>query len=161
MPAASIRMMSSKNRTDEKSLRIAVLVSGGGRSLENLSEYIDSGSLTRCKIEVVVASKKTAGAIARAEKRSIPTRVLRLTDFDSDAGRFSDAISDVLDNFEVDLVIMAGWMHFYRIPSRYDGKVINIHPSLIPAFCGKGYYGSRVHEAVVSEKMRMRPGVER
>lgn len=138
------------NRKQDRSLNVAVLVSGSGRSLENLCEKVEDGSLSGCNMKLVISSKKTAGAIARAEKYSILAKVLRLKDFESDTEAFSEAISNSFDEIEADLVIMAGWMHFYKIPPRYDGKVINIHPSLIPAFCGQGFYGHRVHEAVVS-----------
>lgn len=131
-------------------LKIAVLISGGGRSLENICERIEAGTLTGCEISVVIASKKSAGGIQRAERFGIPTRVLRMRDFDNNTELFSCKVSNLLDEFSVDLVVLAGWMHFYLIPPRYEGKVINIHPSLIPAFCGKGYYGQRVHDAVVS-----------
>lgn len=133
--------------------KLAVLVSGSGRSLENICERIDRGALTGCQVSLVIASKSTAGAIQKAERFGISTRVLRFKDFEKSIGLFSDAISSVLDEFGVDLVILAGWMHFYHIPPRYEGKVINIHPSLIPAFCGKGYYGHYVHQAVVSSSV--------
>lgn len=136
--------------TNEAPAKVAILVSGGGRSLENICEKIDSAVVNGCKVSLVIASKKSAGAIEKAERRGIPTRVLRLRDFERSTELFSDAISNVLDEYDVDLVVLAGWMHFYLIPSRYEGKVINIHPSLIPAFCGKGYFGHHVHEAVVS-----------
>lgn len=136
-------------------LRLAVLVSGSGRSLENICQKIETSQLTGCQVCVVVTSKSTAAAVQRAEKYHIPTRVVRSKDFPGGVRPFSDAISAVLDDFGVDLVVMAGWLHFYQIPPRYDGKVINIHPSLIPAFCGKGFYGKRVHEAVVSHHRKI------
>lgn len=132
--------------------RLAVLVSGGGRSVENICERIENGQLCRCRVCVVICSKQNAGAIDRINRFEIPTRVVRLADHSKDVEKFSIAISDVLDSFNVHFVLMAGWMHFYRIPDRYLGRVINIHPSLIPAFCGKGFYGARVHEAVVRSK---------
>lgn len=138
----------SKNSSSLK--RLGVLASGSGRSVENLCEKIVQGSLTRCEIVVLVASKSTSGAINRVEPHGIASRVVRPIDYDKDVMVFSNAVSTVLDEFHVDFVIMAGWMHFYHIPQRYTGKVINIHPSLIPSFCGKGYYGTRVHQAVVS-----------
>lgn len=141
---------STPNRGRESRLRTAVLVSGGGRSLENLCERISTNELTGVQICVVIASKKTAGAVQRAERFNIPVRVVRMKDHAGDSGRFSDAVTAVLVEHNVDLVVLAGWMHFYQIPDTFAGKVINIHPSLIPAFCGKGYYGHLVHEAVVS-----------
>ncbi|KAI0560038.1 Formyl transferase [Gracilaria domingensis] len=126
------------------------MVSGSGRSLQNVCEQITSGQMEGCQVNLVIASKPTAGAISRAEHFGVPTRVVRQKDYDGNVESFSGAISHLLDEFKIDLVVMAGWMHFYLIPPRYDGKVINIHPSLIPSFCGKGYYGNLVHEAVVS-----------
>lgn len=140
---------SSSNAASQTPKRLAVLVSGGGRSLENLCERVQSGGLTGCEIKIVIASKTSAGAIEKAERYGIPTRVLRYKDYNKDTQLFSDAISATLDEYRVDLVVLAGWMHFYFIPPHYGGRVINIHPSLIPAFCGKGYYGHHVHEAVV------------
>lgn len=130
-------------------LNTGVLVSGGGRSLENICARIADGRLTGLSVSVVIASKKTAGALARAEKFDIPSRVVRPRDFDHDSDRFSEALSTVLDEFQVDLVVLAGWMHFYRIPDRFSERVVNIHPSLIPSFCGKGFYGHYVHQAVL------------
>lgn len=132
-----------------EALKLAVLVSGSGRSVENLCESIEDGRLTRCKIALVIASKGRAGAIERVKRYGIHAHVIRPIDYGRDINRFSDAISNMLDDFSIDLVVMAGWMHFYLIPDRYFGKVLNIHPSLIPSFCGQGFYGSQVHEAVV------------
>lgn len=133
---------------------IAILVSGGGRSLENICEKIDDNHLTNVRVSVVISSKETAAAVNRAQRRDIPTRVLRKKDFET-IDAYSDAISKVCDHYQVHLVILAGWLHFYRIPDRYIGKVLNIHPSLIPAFCGKGFYGHKVHKAVVCNKKKV------
>lgn len=138
------------NEGQKQKVKLAVMVSGGGRSLENICARIADGQLTGCEIRVVLASKQSAGAIQKAERYGIPAQVLRQCDFDNNTEAFSDAISALLDEYGIDLVVLAGWMHFYLIPQRYEGKVLNIHPSLIPSFCGKGYYGNRVHEAVVS-----------
>lgn len=134
----------------EKRQRIGVLVSGGGRSVENLCERIENGLLQRCDISIIIASRSKAGALQRVERFGIESRVIRPLDFDKDTEKFSSAISAVFDELNIDVIVMAGWMHFYKIPERYEGKVINIHPSLIPAFCGQGFYGSRVHEAALS-----------
>lgn len=137
------------NEGQKQKVKLAVMVSGGGRSLENICARIADGQLTGCEIRVVLASKQSAGAIQKAERYGIPAQVLRQCDFDNNTEAFSDAISALLDEYGIDLVVLAGWMHFYLIPQRYEGKVLNIHPSLIPSFCGKGYYGNRVHEAVL------------
>lgn len=139
----------SGSTTVTRRRRIGVLVSGSGRSVENLCERIRDGLLQRCDIAVMISSKRKAGALERVQPFKVETRVIRPVDFDKDTERFSNAISTALDEFGVDIIVMAGWMHFYLIPTRYEGRVINIHPSLIPSFCGKGYYGSRVHEAAV------------
>jgi formyltetrahydrofolate hydrolase len=130
-------------------LRTGVLVSGSGRSLENICQRIEDGRLTGIDVNVVISSKASAGALEHAQRFGIESRVMQPRDYESDSDKFSDAISRVLNEFRVDLVVLAGWMHFYRIPDQFMNKVVNIHPSLIPAFCGKGYYGHRVHEAVV------------
>ncbi|KAJ8908792.1 hypothetical protein NDN08_005496 [Rhodosorus marinus] len=135
-------------RVTRVDMDIAVLLSGGGRSLENVLQKIESGDLAGVNVKCVLASKKSAGGLGKAESRGIPTRVLTPKEFDTEE-EFSDAITSSLDEFGVDLAVLAGWMHFYRIPDHYLGKVVNIHPSLIPAFCGKGYYGERVHRAVL------------
>lgn len=133
----------------EKRQRLGVLVSGSGRSVENLCERIDNGILERCEIGVVICSKSKAGALQRVRRFNVDMRIVRPIDFDKDTALFSNAISNVLDDCNIDVIVMAGWMHFYLIPQRFEGRVLNIHPSLIPSFCGKGYYGSRVHEAAV------------
>jgi Formyl transferase len=135
-------------------LRTGVLVSGSGRSLENICQRIQVGRLTGIDVNVVIASKASAGALKHADRFGIEYRVIRPVDYDPDSDQFSDAISRVLHEFRVDLVVLAGWMHFYRIPDEFANKVVNIHPSLIPAFCGKGYYGHRVHEAVVRRSLQ-------
>lgn len=136
--------------TPSKQVNIAFLVSGSGRSLQNFCEKLSTGELKKCNVSLVIASKSSAGAIQRAGSFGIPSRIVSPKDFAGNAEAFCEKISELLDKFEVQLVVMAGWMHFYQIPPRYFGRVINIHPSLIPSFCGQGYYGKRVHEAVVS-----------
>lgn len=142
-------MPMSVTAADGERRRLGVMASGGGRSVENLCELIDRGKLKRCEIVMMIASKSNAGALERVQRFGITTKVMRPRDYD-DSSSFSQAISSVFDDFAVDFIVMAGWMHFYVIPDRYLSKVINIHPSLIPSFCGKGYYGDRVHKAVVS-----------
>lgn len=133
-------------------VRTGVLVSGGGRSLENICQRLQTGQLRGIEIACVIASKRTAQALERAQKFGISCHVVRPKDYDRNSNEFSDAITTVLNESRVDLVVLAGFMHFYRIPDRYQYKVINIHPSLIPAFCGKGYFGHHVHQAAVRVK---------
>jgi len=104
--------------------------------------------LLGAQIVVVVASRADCFALERAAQRHVPAEVVAARAF-SDTDRFSEAITEVLVAYRVDLVVMAGFMHFYRIPPRYANRVLNIHPALLPAFCGRGFYGNRVHQAVL------------
>ena len=126
-------------------LRLGILFSGGGRTLENLEERIRSGSLP-ASIVVSVSSSAKAGGIERARRLGIPCKVV---DFPGHSGTFSDDVTQALDEAQVDLVCLAGFLKLYSFPPRYEGRILNIHPSLLPAFGGKGFYGDRVHEAVL------------
>lgn len=130
-------------------LRAGVLVSGGGRSLENICTRISDGRLRGLSVAVVISSRGAAGGVARAHRLDLPTRVVRPIDYERDAARHSAAVCDVLDEFGVQVVVLAGWLHFFLIPDRYTHRVLNIHPSLIPAFCGKDFFGNRVHQAAI------------
>lgn len=137
------------------SLRTAVLVSGGGRSLENLCERLRNDNLRGIDIACVIASKRSAFALERAKNFEVPSHVVSPKDCGRRSDDFSDAITKLLEHYRVELVVLAGFMHFYRIPDQYKHKVINIHPSLIPSFCGKGFYGHHVHQAVVRTALRL------
>lgn len=127
--------------------RLGVLLSGGGRTLDNFFDRIDDGTLNAV-VSVVISSSAGAFGLVRGARRLVPTYVVRLNDFDGTEG-FSRAITDILKRYGVDLVLMAGFLKLYRIPSRYKGRVMNIHPALIPKYCGAGFYGHHVHEAVI------------
>ncbi len=129
-------------------LRVAVLLSGEGTSLENLFERIEAGELD-ARIELVISSKARAGGLERARKRGVPAVAVPRVQY-PDPRAFNDAIHAELDRREVDLVACLGFLSPFETRGRFDGRAINVHPALIPAFCGKGYYGRRVHEAVVA-----------
>jgi formyltetrahydrofolate-dependent phosphoribosylglycinamide formyltransferase len=131
-------------------MRIGVLLSGGGRTLENFFEKIHDQTLDAV-VAVVVSSHPKAFGLVRAKNHLVPHCVVRREDFENTKS-FSQAITSVLDGARVDLVLMAGFLKLYAIPPRYEGRVINIHPALIPKFCGKGFYGHHVHEAVIEAK---------
>ncbi len=131
----------------EKKLRLAVLLSGGGTTLQNILDLIDADELP-ARVVTVIGSKPEAYGLERARRKNIDTHVIRRRD-SADAAAFSDEITATLKPCEPDLILMAGFMLLYRIPEEFMGKVMNIHPALIPAFCGKGYYGHYVHEAVL------------
>jgi phosphoribosylglycinamide formyltransferase-1 len=129
-----------------KPLRLAVCVSGGGTTLQNLIDRIGDGRL-HAEIVQVVASRPKIGAIARAEAARLPVTVvtrkgLSLQDF-------STAVFEPIREHAAELVVLAGFLSLVDIPDDYHNRVFNIHPSLIPAFCGKGYHGLAVHQAAI------------
>ncbi|MGP0063806.1 MAG: phosphoribosylglycinamide formyltransferase [Isosphaeraceae bacterium] len=133
-------------------IRLAVCVSGEGTTLQNLIDRIKSRKL-KAEIVQVVASRPRIGAIARAEAARIP---LALANRNA-RGRtdFSASIFEPIRHSKADLVILGGFLSLLYIPPDYKGRVINVHPSLIPAFCGEGYYGSKVHKAVIDSGVRV------
>jgi phosphoribosylglycinamide formyltransferase 1 len=133
-------------------LRIAVLLSGEGTSLENLFEQIDAGLPAR--IEVVIASKASAGGIARARRRGVPALAVPRRDH-PDVGSFNDALHGALADYEIDLVALLGFLSPFEPRERFAGRVINVHPALVPAFSGRGFYGHRVHEAVLEAGVKV------
>lgn len=125
----------------------AVLLSGSGRTLENFLQKIDSGQLA-LNISAVVSSKPTVRGIEVARESGIPCEVFRRRDYDSIEAH-NAAINAWLAGYQVDLIALAGYLCFYIPPPRFEGPVVNIHPALLPKYGGKGYYGDRVHEAVL------------
>jgi phosphoribosylglycinamide formyltransferase 1 len=130
-------------------VRLGVLLSGSGRTLQNLLDRIDDGSLP-ARIEVVISSHPGVKGLERAEQKKIPAVTVSYKAFNSDRA-FSDAVTQELDRRPVDLVIMAGFIRKYLFPKKYEGRVLNIHPALLPDFGGKGMHGEKVHEAVLKE----------
>lgn len=127
-------------------LRLGVLISGGGTTMVNLHEAIEAGHL-KAKIACVISSRRKAPGITKAQDRGYPTHILGRKGYDSDAA-YSAAIDQILDQHQVDLVVLAGFLRRYLPPPRWSQRCINIHPALLPAFGGKGFYGRHVHEAV-------------
>jgi phosphoribosylglycinamide formyltransferase-1 len=134
-------------------LRVAVLLSGEGTSLENLFERIDAGEVP-ARVAVVISSKEKAGGLARARRRGVPAVAVPRRKY-PDVGAFNDAIHAVLADHEVDLVALLGFLSPFETRERFEGRAINVHPALIPAFCGRGYYGRRVHEAVLEAGVKV------
>lgn len=129
-------------------LRLAVLLSGNGTTLQNLIDRTMDGRLT-ARIVLVVANHVEAFGLTRAERAGIPTAVVERKKCAS-RQEFSQFIFDACREEQAGLVCMAGFMQLLTIPDDFHNRVLNIHPSLIPAFCGKGYYGHHVHEAVLA-----------
>lgn len=130
-------------------LRLAVLISGGGRTLLNLQEHIERGDLA-AQIDRVVSSRSDAPGVARSRAAGLRVEVVERRGLDADD--YQDALTAAVG--EVDLVCMAGFLSLWVIPSGYAGRVINIHPALLPAFGGRGMYGHHVHEAVLAAGCR-------
>ena len=137
----------------KRPLRIAVLLSGEGTSFENLCERIDAGEVP-VEIAVVIASKEKAGGLRRAERRGIPAVAVPRRAFASSAA-FNDALHAELAKHDVDLVALLGFLSVFELRGKWDGRAINVHPALIPAFCGHGMYGHRVHEAVLASGAKL------
>jgi formyltetrahydrofolate-dependent phosphoribosylglycinamide formyltransferase len=128
-------------------LRLAVLLSGSGRTLDNLLERIATGRMA-ARIEVVVSSRGDVRGVRIAERAGIPVAVLPQAG--RSVGDWSHAIFAVCREAAADLVVMAGFLHLVAIPADFAGHVINIHPSLLPAFGGRGFHGMHVHRAVLA-----------
>lgn len=142
----------------EKKLKIAALLSGGGTTLQNLIDLIDAGKLN-AEVVLVISSKEGVKGLDRAAKHNIPSAVVPSKAFRKDGAPDWDAMSDeitrVLGPYAPDLICLCGFMCFYRIPAAYAGRVMNIHPALIPSFCGQGMWGHHVHEAVVNAGVKV------
>ena len=133
--------------------RLAVLVSGGGTTLQNLIDRIADGRLD-AEIVLVVASKGGTKGTARATRHGIPWTVIEWPG-NEDAAEFSADITRAVDQANADLVIMGGFLRLWVFPEHWDGRVLNIHPALLPAFGGQGMYGHHVHEAVIASGTRV------
>jgi formyltetrahydrofolate-dependent phosphoribosylglycinamide formyltransferase len=130
-----------------KPIKLAVLVSGGGMTLQNLVDEIEAGTLD-AQIQVVVASRPDIMALDRARRALVPVYVIERANY-SNVGEFSERVFQHCGESGADLVCLAGWLCMLAIPLRWHGKVMNIHPALLPAFGGKGMYGLKVHQAVL------------
>ena len=129
-----------------------MLLSGNGTSLENLLEHIDAG--LPAEVVCVLSSKKSAFGLQRAEKRGIPASAIPRRQY-KDVGAFNDALHDALDRFNPDLVCLLGFLSPFELRKRYASRVLNVHPALIPAFSGKGFYGRHVYEAVLEAGVKL------
>ncbi|MFH0964789.1 MAG: phosphoribosylglycinamide formyltransferase [Planctomycetota bacterium] len=128
-------------------LKLGVLLSGGGTTLQNFLDRIAEGAL-RARIVVVGSSRSDAYGLVRARSAGVETFVVRSRDY-GDFRVLSEKITERLVGFEIDVLLLAGFMCYYHIPERFRGRCMNIHPALLPLFGGKGLYGHHVHEAVL------------
>lgn len=141
------------NAAPHSPLRLAVLISGGGTTLRNLLDKIDDGSLD-ARVELVVSSNPAAKGLEFARQASIPDVVVERKAHGS-VESFSAEIFDHCRRVAPHLVAMGGFLKLLRIPDDFAGRVVNIHPSLIPAFCGEGFYGRRVHQAALDYGVKL------
>ncbi|MCI8782843.1 MAG: phosphoribosylglycinamide formyltransferase [Dorea sp.] len=137
-------------------LEVLVLVSGGGTNLQAIIDAVDSGVVTNTRIAGVISNNKNAYALERAEKHGIANLCVSPKDYSS-REEFNEKFMDAVDGFRPDLIVLAGFL--VVIPpamiEKYRERMINIHPSLIPAFCGKGFYGLKVHEAALARGVKV------
>ncbi len=137
-------------------LKVVVCVSGGGTNLQHIIDGVADGTIRNTKITAVISNNEGAYALTRAEKAGIPGVVLSPKDY-PDRAAFNEALLDKLEELSPDLIVLAGYL--VRIPeavvAAFPKKIINIHPSLIPSFCGKGYYGLKVHEAALARGVKV------
>lgn len=138
-----------------KTMRLGVLISGGGTNLQAILDAVDDGRLP-CEVALVLSDRPGAGGLERAAKAGVPTAVMRTKDY-PDRDAFSAAVAGALSDAGVELVVLAGWLKIFTQPmlSRYAGRIINTHPSLLPSFGGAGMYGLTVHQAVLDYGCRL------
>jgi phosphoribosylglycinamide formyltransferase-1 len=134
-------------------LRVAVFLSGSGTSLENLFETIDRGELA-AEVALVISSKPGAFGLERARRRGVPAVAISRKQL-RNIGAFNDAIHAELAKYDVELVVLLGFLSLFELRGKFEGRTLNVHPALIPAFCGKGFYGRRVHEAVLEAGVKL------
>jgi formyltetrahydrofolate-dependent phosphoribosylglycinamide formyltransferase len=131
----------------DRPIKLGVLVSGSGTTLQNLLDEIAAGHLD-ATIELVIGSKPGLKGLERAAAAKVMNFVVERGGFE-DLSTFSKAVFDLIDDANVDLICLAGWLCLLEIPQKYAGRIINIHPALLPSFGGKGMYGRKVHQAVI------------
>ena len=137
-------------------LRVGVLVSGGGTNLQAILDAVDNGTITNARIEVVISNNAGAYALERAKNHNVAAECVSPKDF-ATRDAFNDALLAKIDSYNLDLIVLAGFL--VKIPeamiAKYRNKIVNIHPSLIPSFCGVGYYGLKVHEAALARGVKL------
>ena len=137
-------------------LKIGILVSGGGTNLQAVLNAIDCGTITNAEVKVVISNNRNAYALERAGNHGIEAYCISPADF-KEREEFYEALLSKIDQYSLDLIVLAGYL--VAIPAamiqKYRNRIINVHPSLIPSFCGKGYYGLKVHEAALARGVKV------
>lgn len=137
-------------------LRVVVMVSGGGTNLQAVIDGVENGTITNTEIVGVISNNKNAYALERAKKHDIPAQCISPKEFLA-REEFNQALLAGVDSYQPDLIVLAGFLVVIPVEmiQRYRNRIINIHPSLIPAFCGTGYYGLKVHEAALARGVKV------
>ncbi len=137
-------------------LRVAVMVSGGGTNLQAIIDAVESGRITNTELVAVVSNNKGAYALERAKKAGIKDVVVSPKDYGT-REEFNKALIETVDSLKVDLIVLAGYLVVIppEMIDKYENRIINIHPSLIPSFCGTGFYGLKVHEAALARGVKV------
>ena len=137
-------------------LRVGVMVSGGGTNLQAILDSIDNGTIRNARVEAVISNNRSAYALERARNHGIEAVCVSPRDYES-REPFNEALLEKVNEYQLDLIVLAGFL--VAIPAamiqRYRNRIINIHPSLIPSFCGVGYYGLKVHEAALKRGVKV------
>lgn len=134
-------------------IRVVVMLSGSGTTLQNFIDLSESGRLP-IQITKVISSRKGVYGLQRAQLHNIPSQVITRKDFNSWED-YNQALTKAVDDEEPDLVLFAGFMSLFWPGEKYTGRIMNVHPALVPAFCGKGMYGHHVHEAVIESGVKV------
>ena len=149
-------MLERTGAAADKPLRVVVMVSGGGTNLQAVIDSVKDGTITNTQIVGVISNNKNAYALKRAEENDIPSVCVSPKDFET-RDIFNEKLLEAVDSYEPDLVVLAGFLVVIppEMIKKYENRMINIHPSLIPSFCGKGYYGLKVHEAALARGVKV------
>ena len=149
-------MLERTGAAADKPLRVVVMVSGGGTNLQAIIDSVKDGTITNTQIVGVISNNKNAYALKRAEENDIPSVCVSPKDFET-RDIFNEKLLEAVDSYEPDLVVLAGFLVVIppEMIKKYENRMINIHPSLIPSFCGKGYYGLKVHEAALARGVKV------
>ena len=137
-------------------LRVAVLVSGGGTNLQAIIDAVENGTITNTELVGVISNNKNAYALKRAGNHQIPAQCVSPKDFET-REEFNKVFLEKVDELKPDLIVLAGFLYILSpaFVERYENRIINVHPSLIPSFCGEGFYGLRVHEAALAKGVKV------
>ena len=137
-------------------IRVGVLVSGGGTNLQAIIDAVQNGKITNASLEVVISNKKDAYALTRARNNQIAAETVCIKDY-ATREDFNKALIERIDSYHLDLIVLAGFLLVLppELIAKYRNKIINVHPSLIPAFCGNGFYGLHVHEKALERGVKV------